>query len=195
MDQFNLFAERSFNAYAHGRLSAIAKSINNMSDVEVLMYKTDFETLLKRLIKTYSLKPVSVSFDDKLVDLVTRPYRDHTRYFAEYTLPVTGDAELLPLCPYKAPANFVLPVTVKTNVLIFEIDTHYYNANLTPGVMEQVKHDYDLIKDYITTTLLYVNNESQKFNLELEKFILPILANKLRAAQKHTEIKQALNFN
>lgn len=194
MDTFNLFAERSFNAYAHERLSAIAKSINHMSDVEVLMYKTDFEVLLKRLVKMYALKPVTVSFDDKLVDLVARPFRDHTHYFAEYTLSVTGDTNLLGLCPYKSGVNLKVPVEVKTNVLIFEIDTHYYNENLTPAVMENVKQDYDVLKDFITTTLLYLNNESQKFNLELEKFIVPVLAHKLRAAQNHTEIKKRLNF-
>lgn len=194
MDTFTLFAERPFNAYAHERLSAIARSINDMSDVEVLMYKTDFETLLKRLVKTYSLKPVNISFDDKLVDLIAKPYRDHDRYFAEYTLQVSGEGELLKLCPYEKPVHLRIPVALKTNVLIFEIDTHYYNANLTEGVMDNIKVVYDTVKDFITNTLLCLNNESQKFNLQLEQFIIPILANKLRTAQRHTEIKQLLNF-
>ena len=193
---FNLFAERPFNAYAHERFSAIAKSINNMSNVEVLMYKNDFDGLVRQLVKAYSLAPVSVSFEDKLVDLTSRPYRDHDRYFAEYTLSISGDINLLTLCPYKPGfVKIVVPAEIKTNVLIFEIDTQYYNANLTQSVMENVKRAYLIIKDFISESLLYLNNESQKFNFEIEQFIIPVLANKLRVAQNHVEIREKLNFN
>jgi hypothetical protein len=195
METFILFGERPFNEYEHERLATIAKNINNMSDVEVLMYKDNFEDLLKQQVKRYALRPINMPFEDKIVDLIDKPNHHGSHYFAEYTLMITGDAELLKIDPYNnGYIEFPIPVTVKTNVVSFEIDTYFNSVDLTPKVMENIKKDYHTIKEYISTTLLYLNNESQKFNLRLEEFITPILAQKIRAAYRHSVVKQKLNF-
>ena len=195
MESFILFGDRPFNEYEHERLAVIAKNINNISDVELLMYKDNFEDLLKQQVKRYALRPVDMPFDDKVVDLIDKPNHHGSHFFAEYTLMITGDAELLKLDPYnKGYIEFPIPVKVNTNVISFEIDTYYNSDDLTPKIMDNIKKDYNLIKDYISTTLLYLNNESQKFNLRLEEFIMPILARKVRAAYRHSIIKQKLTL-
>ncbi len=195
MESFILFGDRPFNEYEHERLAVIAKNINNISDVELLMYKDNFEDLLKQQVKRYALRPVDMPFDDKVVDLIDKPNHHGSHFFAEYTLMITGDAELLKLDPYNnGYIEFPIPVKVNTNVISFEIDTYYNSDDLTPKIMDNIKKDYTTIKDYIITTLLYLNNESQKFNLRLEEFIMPILAKKVRAAYRHSVIKQKLNF-
>ncbi len=193
--KFNLFGERPFAAYAQERFASIAKAINKMSDVEILMYDKNFDELIHRLVFDFYLAPIDISFDDKLVDLTGKPYREHTRYYAEYTLMIKGDPNLLLLDPFSAgAAKMTLPVEVKTNVLIFEIDTNYYSDDLTATVMQTVKFEYEKIKNFICFTLLHLNNESQKFNFQLENFIIPILTNKLKKAHHNTHIRQKLNF-
>jgi hypothetical protein len=195
METFVLFGDRPFNEYEHERFAIIAKNINNMSDLEVLMYKDNFEDLLKQQVNRYALRPVNMPFEDKIVDLIDKPNHHGSHFFAEYTLMITGDAELLKLDPYNnGYIEFPIPVSVKTNVISFEIDTYFNSDDLTPKIMADIKKDYNIIKEYISKTLLYLNNESQKFNLRLEEFIIPILAKKVRAAYRHSIIKQQLNF-
>lgn len=195
MNQFILFGQFPFSRYAHIRLVSIAKSIESMSDVEVLMYKDSFEELTKKLVSAYSLLPVDISFDDKIVDLLSKPDPNGNRCFVEYTLMIKGDPDLLKCDPFSLGyVSLTLPVSVKTNVISFEIDTAQYSEDLSAEAMGAVKRDYDNIKEFITTTLLALNNESQKFNLQLEEFIIPILAGKMRAASNHSMLKDKLNF-
>ena len=195
MNHFILFGQFPFSRYAYIRLASIAKSIEAMSDIEVLMYKDSFEDLTKKLVNAYSLLPVDVSFDDKIVDLISKPDEKGERCFVEYTLMIKGDPDLLKCDPYSLGyVSMTLPVTVKTNVLSFEIDTGQYSEDLSSETMENVKRDYDTIKDFITCALLALNNESQKFNLQLEEFIIPILARKMRAASNSMSVKDKLNF-
>lgn len=195
MEKFILFGKRPFNNYAYDRLQSIAENINSLSDIELLMHKDTFDKLVKKLVTIYSLQPVNISFEDKLVDLIDRPDDEGSHYFAEYTLMIEGDAELLQLDPFNSGyVAFPMPVVVKTNVISFEIDTNFSSEELTDSVMKEIKKDYDLIKDHISSSILQLNNESQKFNLRLEEFITPILARRMRKAFKHTLIKQKLNF-
>lgn len=195
MNHFILFGQFPFSRYAHIRLLSIAKSIETMSDVEVLMYKDSFEELTKKLVHAYSLLPVDISFDDKIVDLLSKPEPNGNRCFVEYTLMVKGDPDLLKCDPFSLGyVSLSLPVTVKTNVISFEIDTAQYSENLSAEAMSAVKRDYDSIKEFITSSLLALNNESQKFNLQLEDFMIPILARKMRAASNYSTIKDKLNF-
>lgn len=195
MEKFILFGKRPFNRYAYQRLLAIEENINTLSDIEVLMYKDNFDDLVKKLVSNYSLLPVNISFEDKLVDLIDKPDKKGSHYFVEYTLMITGDATLLELDPYNNGfIEFPIPVTVKTNVISFEIDTYYASEDIPGSIMKDIKQDYDMTKDYITKTILHLNNESQKFNLKLEEFIIPILGQKMRKAHKHSVIKQKLNF-
>ena len=50
------------------------------------MYKNSFEDLTNKLVSSYSLLPVDISFDDKIVDLIMSPDHHDKRIFAEYTL-------------------------------------------------------------------------------------------------------------
>ncbi len=166
-----------------------------MSDVEALMYKDSFDDLVKKLVATYSLKPVNISFEDKLVDLIDRPDKKGPHFFAEYTLMITGDGTLLHLDPYNnGYVELPVPVLVKTNVISFEIDTHFSSEEIPEDVIKNIKHDYEVVKEFIATTILYLNNESQKFNLRLEEFIVPLLAKKMRSANTHMDVKKRLNF-
>lgn len=195
MNPFILFGQFPFSRYAYVRLASIAKSIESMSDIEVLMYKDSFEELTKKLVSAYSLLPVDISFDDKIVDLLSKPDPSGHRCFVEYTLMIKGDPDLLKCDPYSLGyVSLTLPVIVKTNVISFEIDTKYYSEDLSPEAMSAVKHDYDTIREFIASNLLALNNESQKFNLQLEEFIIPILARKMRAASHYVDIKDKLNF-
>jgi hypothetical protein len=195
MNQFILFGQFPFSRYAHIRLASIAKSIESMSDVEVLMYKDSFETLTKKLVNAYSLLPVDISFDDKIVDLLSKSDPNGNRCFVEYTLMVKGDPDLLKCDPFSLGyVSLTLPVIVKTNVISFEIDTAQYSEDLSAEAMTVVKRDYDTIKEFIVSSLLALNNESQKFNLQLEEFIIPILARKMRAASNYSTLKDKLNF-
>lgn len=195
MNPFILFGRLPFSRYAHIRLVSIAKSIESMSDVEVLMYKDSFEELTKKLVGAYSLLPVDISFEDKLVDLLSKPDPSGNRCFVEYTLMIKGDPDLLKCDPFSLGyVSLTLPVNVKTNVISFEIDTAQYSENLSAQAMNKVKGDYDTIKEFITDSLLALNNESQKFNLQLEVFIIPVLARKMRAASHYSMLKDKLNF-
>jgi len=195
METFTLFGQRPFNHYAHNRLKAITKSIDAMSNLEVLLYKNSFEDLVKKLVNAYSLLPVTISFEDKLIDLINRPDEQGIRCFAEYTLMIKGDSALLELDPFNLGyVSLRLPVSVQTNIISFEIDTHQSSENLTPDNVASVKDNYDTIKNFIQRTLLALNNESQKFNLQLEDVMIPILAAKMRSASYHHELKEKLNF-
>jgi hypothetical protein len=195
MNTFILFGQMPFNQYAYRRLASITKSIETMSDIEVLMYKDSFEDLTKKLVSSYSLLSVDISFDDKIVDLLSSPDQKGNRIFAEYTLMIKGDSDLLHCDPFNLGyVSLSLPVSVKTNVISFEIDTQEYNEDLSSEAMSHVKQDYDTIKTFIADSLLALNNESQKFNLQLEEFIIPILARKMRSASNYSSVKDKLNF-
>ncbi|MBA3682182.1 MAG: hypothetical protein H0W73_13640 [Bacteroidetes bacterium] len=191
---FNLFGEKSFSDYALERFKNIARAINKMSDVEVLMYESNFDELIKKIVDDYYLSKIDVSFDDKLVDVVGKQFANHTRFFVEYTLIINGDPQLLTIDPYRNFIQKFLFVEVKTNVLIFEIDTNYFSDELNATVMQTVRYEYNEIKKFICDALLHLNNESQKFNLQLEDFIIPILVSKLRKAHYNSHIREKLNF-
>lgn len=195
MNPFILFGQLPFSRYAYLRLASIRKSIETMSDVEVLMYQNSFEDLTRKLVGAYSLLPVDIPFDDKIVDLLNKPDHRGDRCFVEYTLMVKGDPELLKCDPFSLGyVSLSLPVSLRTNVLSFEIDSKQYSEDLSAEAMAAVKRDYDTIKEFISTSLLALNNESQKFNLQLEEFIIPVLAKKMRAASNYSVLKDKLNF-
>ena len=79
-------------------------------------------------------------------------------------------------------------------MISFEIDTHEYSEDLSDKAMNHVKQDYHTIKEFIKDTLLALNNESQKFNLQLEEFIIPILARKMCSADNYSSLTDKLNF-
>lgn len=196
MTAFHLFGQLPFSRYAYLRLASITKSIESMSDVEVLMYKHQFEELTRKLVKAYSLLPIDISFEDKVVDLLNKPDARGNRCFVEYTLMINGDPELLKCDPFNLGyVSLSLPVSVKTNIISFEIDSWQYSDDLSAETMASVKRDYDTIKEFIASTLLALNNESQKFNLQLEEFIVPVLAKRLRQASHYVDVKNKLNFN
>ncbi len=191
---FNLFGERSFSDYALERFKHIARAIHKMSDVEVLMYEKSFDELIKKVMDDYYLSKIDVSFDDKLVDIIGKPFDNHVRYFVEYTLMINGDPELLTIDPYPNFIKKFLFVEVKTNVLTFEIDTNYFSDELNATAMQTVRYEYNEIKRFICDALLHLNNESQKFNLQLEDYIIPILLDRLRKAHHNSHLREKLNF-
>lgn len=199
MTHFILFGQFPFSRYAHKRLVSIAQNIESMSDVEVLMYKDSFEDLTKKLVKAFSLLPVDILFDDKVVDLLNKRSPEGQRCFVEYTLMIKGDPELLSCDPYSLGyVSLSLPVKLRTNLISFEIDTehgsHYGATDLPEEAIHKVKQDYETIKAFITDTLLALNNESQKFNLQLEELITPMLAKKMRTASHYSAMKNKLDF-
>jgi hypothetical protein len=193
--RFLLFGEKPFDAYALEKFSGIASDIERMSDVEALMYKDSFDELVHKTVSSYRFKNLDISFENKLVDLIDRPFKNRSRIFAEYSLVVTGDPYFLGLTPYNTSyKTFNLPVEVKGNVLAFEIDTHYHQEELSPEITVFVKKEYEIIKKYILDTLYNLNQTILFYNSELEKFVIPLLANKLRKAERCLKIKEALNF-
>lgn len=199
MNHIILFGQFPFSRYAHNRLVSIAQNIEAMSDVEVLMYKDSFEDLTKKLVNAFSLLPADILFDDKVVDLLHKQSPEGQRCLVEYTLMIKGDPELLACDPYSLGyVSLTLPVKIQTNVISFEIDTEHGSrdgvTDLPEEAMRKVKQDYETIKAFITGTLLALNNESQKFNLQLEEFIIPMLAKKMRAASNYSAIKSKLDF-
>lgn len=194
-NRFLLFGEKPFEAYAREKFSLIASAIERMSDVEVLMYKDSFEELVRKTVNSYRFPALEISFDNKVVDLVGRPYHKYTRYFAEYSLIVKGDPYFLGLSPYSSGYRSInLMAEVKENVLSFEIDTQYFSEELTAPVTAQVKWEYDRIKKFITSTLSNLNDTIAHYNRELEKFVIPHLADKLRKAERCWKVKESLNF-
>jgi len=194
-NRFLLFGEKPFEVYARERFSHIASAIERMSDVETLMYKDSFEELVRKTVTTYSFPSLEISFENKVVDLVGKPYHKYTRYFAEYSLIVRGDTYFLGLSPYTSGYRSVnLMVEVKENVMSFEIDTQYFNEELSSMVTAHVKWEYDRIKRFITGTLGNLNETIAHYNRELEKFVIPHLADKLRKAERCWKIKEALDF-
>lgn len=194
-NRFFLFGEKPFEAYALEKFSEIATDIDRMSDIEALMYKYSFDELIQKTVDTYKFQNLEISFENKLVDLIDRPSDGVPNIFAEYSLMVSGNMYYLGLIPlHKAYLPFNLRVNVKGNILSFEIDTNYPHEELSTGVMALVKSEYELIKKYITDSLYNLNRTIQFYNAELEKFVVPLLANKLRKAERCLKIREALNF-
>jgi hypothetical protein len=183
--RFLLFGEKPFDAFALEKFSAIASDIERMNDVEVLMYKESFDELVTKTVNVYAFSSVDISFENKMVDLIDRPLPKGKRIFAEYSLVVTGDTYYLGLTPYHGiTRQLTVPVEVKGNILAFEIDTFYHHEELLPEVTSQVKVEYERIKKYILDSLYNLNQTVMYYNSELEKFVIPLLANKLRKAQR-----------
>lgn len=194
-DRFLLFGEKPFDAYALEKFSAIATDIDRMSDIEALMYKECFDELVHKTVSTYCFKNIAISFENKMVDLIDRPVHMRSNIFAEYSLLVTGDPYFLGLTPYNTPYQpFNLPVEVKGNVMSFEIDTRYHLEELSAEITQLVKREYEAIKKFIEDTLYNMNQTILHYNAELEKFVILLLANKLRKAERCLKVKEALNF-
>jgi hypothetical protein len=194
-NRFLLFGEKPFEVYARERFSQIACAIERMSDVETLMHRDSFDELVRRTVSAYSFPSLEIAFENQVVDLVGKPYHKYTRYFAEYSLIVKGDAYFLGLSPYASgyrPVN--LMVEVKENVMSFEIDTQYFTEELSGMATAHVKWEYDRIKKFITSTQKNLNETIDHYNRELEKFVIPHLADKLRKAERCWKVKEALNF-
>jgi hypothetical protein len=193
--RFLLFGEKPFDAYALDKFSVIASDIDKMSDVETLLYKDSFEELVSKTVNAYAFNSVDISFDNKMVDLVDRQVNNSKRYFAEYSLIVTGNTYYLGLTPYQSGfRQFKIPVEIRGNVLSFEIDTFYQHEELIPEITAQVKIEYERVKKYILDSLYNMNQTVMYYNSELEKFVIPLLANKLRKAERVVKIREALDF-
>jgi hypothetical protein len=193
--RFLLFGEKPFEAYALEKFSEIAADIDRMSDIEALMYKYSFDELVQKTVDIYKFQNLNISFDNKMVDLIDRPFDGIPNIFAEYSLVAGGNMYYLGLAPlHKAYLPFDLRVNVKGNIVSFEIDTNYPHEELSTGVMALVKSEYELIKKYINDSLYNLNRTIQFYNNELEKFVIPLLANKLRKAERCSKIRESLNF-
>jgi hypothetical protein len=194
-NRFLLFGEKPFDVYARERFADISVGIDQMNDVEALMFKDDFDGLVKKTSDFYAFTHLEISFEEKVVDLVAKNDRARTRYFAEYSLAVKGDPYFLGLSPYTSGYRPVdLMVDLKENVLSFMIDTRYHREELTPDVTEHVKKEYLRIKRFISETQQALNETIDYYNGELEKLVIGQLANKLRKALRGEKIRQSLNF-
>ncbi|PBQ33075.1 hypothetical protein CNR22_15240 [Sphingobacteriaceae bacterium] len=192
---FHLFGEKPFETYALQKFSDIASDIDRMSDIEALMYKFSFDELVQKTVTAYKFKNLDISFANKIVDLVDRPYRDRSNFYAEYSLVVTGNTYFLGLKPFhESYLPFPLRISVKANVMSFEINTNHDMEELSPGATALVKREYDLIKKFINDSVFNMNRTIEFYNSELEKFIIPLLANKLRKAERCFKMKETLNF-
>jgi hypothetical protein len=78
--------------------------------------------------------------------------------------------------------------------LSFEIYTCSPVEELSVSSTALVKTEYDRIKKYITNTLSNLNLTIDHFNRELEKFVVPVLADKMRKADRCLAIRERLNF-
>jgi hypothetical protein len=108
---------------------------------------------------------------------------------------VTGDPYFLGLSPYNSGYRPVdLVIETHANVMSFEVDTQYHEEELPAEITALVKKEYDRVKRYITNTLENLNQTIDHFNRELEKFIVPVLAEKLRKAERCLKVKDKLNF-
>jgi hypothetical protein len=193
--RFLLFGERPFEDHAHDKFRLVATAIERMSDIEVVMYKDCFEELVQKTVSSYLFPRLDISFENKVVDLVDHIIQSRIRYFAEYSLVVEGDTYFLGLSPGDLSFQPMrLPVYVKGNVLSFEIDTRHHDEELTEEATELVKQEYQKIKDFITETLEHLNKTIDFQNAELEKYVVPLLAKKLRKAERCLKIKEQLNF-
>lgn len=193
--RFHLFGEKPFEAYALEKFSDIAYDIARMSDVEAMMYKYCFDELVQKTVSAYQFKNVDISFENKLVDLINRPYRERSNFYAEYSLMVTGNTYYLGLQPFRrAYLPFILNVTLTGNVMSFEIDTDSQEEELSQEATAMVKEEYDLIKTYIHDSLFNMRHTIDHFNAELEKFVIFLLAEKLRKAERSLKIRESLNF-
>jgi hypothetical protein len=194
-NRFLLFGEKTFHAYAQEKFAAISVNIGNMSDVEALMYKDHFYDLIVKTIKANAFQKLEVQFENQVVDIIGRRFQYETRYFAEYSLVVKGDMYFLGLTPYLSGYRPVdLLIDVRGNVMSFEIDTASPIEELSPASTAVVKKEYDRIKRYITNTLDNLNETIDHFNRELEKFVVPVLAEKMRKAERCLVIREKLNF-
>jgi hypothetical protein len=193
--RFLLFGEKPFEDHAREKFAVVASGIERTSDIEVIMYKENFDELVQRTVKAYAFAKIDISFENKVVDLVSHNFQSQTRFFAEYSLVVKGDTYFLGLSPSDLSYTPMrLPVEVKENILSFEIDTRYDDEELNAEVTARVKQEYERIKDFITTNLENLNETIDYYNSELEKFVIPLLAKKLRKADRCLKIKEALNF-
>jgi hypothetical protein len=193
--RFLLFGEKPFEAYALEKFSQVKQAVENLSEVEILMYRDTFDELVTRTVTTYQFPHLAISFENKMVDLVNHPDKGGPRYYAEYTLSVAGDAYFLGLTPSDSGTRFFpLSVCLRKNVISFEIDSGSRREELSPQAMERVKSEYLQIRNFIVRTEQQLNETIDFFNKELERFVIPLLANRLRAADKIVKVKEALNF-
>ena len=193
--RFLLFGERPFEDHAHDKFRLISSAIERVSDVEAVMYKDSFDEWVQRTVSSYRFAKLEISFENKIVDLLDKIIHSRIRYFAEYSLIVEGDTYFLGLSP--GDLSFLpmrLPVEVKGNVLSFEIDTRHDDEELSEEATALVRAEYQRIKEFITDTLEHLNRTIEFHNSELEKFVIPQLARKLRKADRCLKIKESLNF-
>ena len=194
-NKFLLFGEKPFDVYARERFADISVGIDHMNDVEVLMFKDDFDGLVKKTADFYAFPHLEVSFEDKVVDLVAKNDRVRNRYFAEYSLLVKGDTYFLGLSPFNAGYRQIdLMVELRENVVSFMIDTRYHSEELTPEVTEHVRKEYLKIRKFISQNQDNLNKTIDYYNGELEKLVIRQLANKLRKALRCEKIRQSLDF-
>ena len=190
-----MFGEKPFDQFAREKFSDITVGIDHMNDVEVLMFREDFDGLVKKTTDFYMFPQLEIGFDEKVVDLVAKTDRMRTRYFAEYSLIVKGNPYYLGLSPYNSGYRPVdLLVESKENVLSFMIDTRYHSEELSAAATDHVRREFMRIKRFITETQENLNKTIDYYNAELEKLVVKQLANKLRKAIRCEKIRQALDF-
>jgi hypothetical protein len=193
--RFLLFGEKPFEAYALEKFSQVKQAVEGLSEVEVLMYKESFDELVTRTVSTYQFPHLNISFENKMVDIVNHPDKNGSRFYAEYTLAVEGDPYFLGLTPTEGGSRFFpLSAKLRKNVISFEIDSGSRRQELNQAAMERVKAEYMQIRNFIVRTQQQLNETVDFFNKELERFVIPLLANRLRAAEKIVKVKEALNF-
>lgn len=194
-NRFLLFGEKPFEVYAREKFSEVVTGIELMNDVELLMFRDDFDGLVKKTCEFYSFPSLEISFEEKVVDLIAKSDRGRPRFFAEYSLVVKGETYFLGLSPYGSGFRAMnLWTDLKENVLVFVIDTRYHSEELTAEVTEHVRSEYMRIKTYIQDTQDNLNKTISYYNGELEKLVIKQLANRMRKAVRCARIRESLNF-
>lgn len=194
-NRFLLFGEKPFELYAREKFSEVVTGIEQMNEVELLMFRDDFDSLVKKTTEYYSFPKLEISFEEKVVDLIAKSDRGRPRFFAEYSLVVKGETYFLGLSPYGSGfRNMNIWADLKENILVFTIDTCHHTEELTPEVTENVRQEYMRIKNYIQETEANLNHTIDYYNAELEKLVIKQLANRMRKAIRGARIRETLNF-
>lgn len=193
---FLLFGEEPFAAYALERYAEIRDEIEQMSDVEVLMYQDQFDELLQKMTEVYAFRPLKIDFTNQIVDLLKVKGPNGKVILAEYSLQVSGPLLYLGLQPLLGKNKKMrLHIVLRKNVLSFEINTHYASAELPEAIRDAVKKEYSKIKTFIVDNLYNINETVATYNEELKKLLVLLLADKLRRAVRIEKIRSALNFS
>ena len=176
-DSFTLFGVQIFDNFVREKCTAISLAIENFSDDEILGSENNLEQTIQRLISNYSITPLSISFDKESVritpytkDIYVRDVFNRQalvpRAYVRYSIPVSGNLELLKTCPYSY-LQTKIKVEFKNNYLEFELDTRYATVEFPEEKKREINNAALNTKDFILKTSTDLNNSVEKFNAGL----------------------------